>query len=103
MELVLQAYYNLLDNASHSKEWQRKIEEDLGQSIAYLAIGFDESVRDGLVAKSELFQRFVSQNENRRYKRGLTFVFRIMRSKSSSSEEKLIIIKHKINPHIAKI
>jgi hypothetical protein len=60
MELILQAYYNLLDNASHSKEWVRKIEEDIGHSIAYMAITQDESVRDNLVARSDLYQRFVS-------------------------------------------
>jgi hypothetical protein len=60
MELILQAYYNLIEDASSSKEWVRKIEEDIGHNIAYMAIGFDESVRDALVAKSEVFQRFVS-------------------------------------------
>jgi O-succinylbenzoate synthase len=58
MELVLQAYYNLVDGLGDNKEWVRKVEDDLGQSIAYMAIGFDESVRDSLVQKSELFQRF---------------------------------------------
>lgn len=58
MELVLQAYYNLVDSMGDNKEWIRKVEDDLGQSIAYMAIGFDESVRDLLVDKSELFQRF---------------------------------------------
>lgn len=58
MELVLQAYYNLIDNLGDNKAWVRKIEEDIGQSIAYMAIGYDESERDNLVEKSELFQRF---------------------------------------------
>lgn len=58
MELVLQAYYNLIDNMADNKEWIRKVEEDIGQGIAYMAIGFDESDRDLLVDKSELFQRF---------------------------------------------
>ena len=62
MELVLQAYYNLIDSASDSKEWVRKIEEDLGQNVAFLATGFDESVRDQMVTKSDLFERFVSIN-----------------------------------------
>jgi hypothetical protein len=49
MEAISTAYYNLVDDCSESPEWTRKIEEDLGASIAYLAKGFDESVRDALV------------------------------------------------------
>ncbi len=60
MELVLKAYYSLIDDCEHSQSWVRKIEEDVGQNIAYMAISFDESVRDELVSGSEIFQRFVS-------------------------------------------
>ena len=52
----------MIDSASDSKEWVRKIEEDLGQNVAFLATGFDESVRDQMVTKSDLFERFVSIN-----------------------------------------
>lgn len=60
MELALKAYYNLLDDCTEFPEWTRKIEEDIGQNIAFMTIAFDESVRDELVDRSELFKRFVS-------------------------------------------
>ena len=60
VELCLDAYYGMIDDASklESNEWVRKIEEDIGQNMALLFLSFDESVRDNLVAKSHLFQRF---------------------------------------------
>ncbi len=58
MELCLDAYYGLIDDCKEYPEWARKIEEDIGQNLAYTFINFDESVRDALVAKSHLFQRF---------------------------------------------
>jgi hypothetical protein len=60
MELILKAYYAMIDDCAHSPSWVRKIEEDLGQSMALMAITFDESARDALVLQSEVFQRFVS-------------------------------------------
>lgn len=59
MEIILQAYYHLIDASKDLPEWQRKFEDEIGQSIHYMVIGFDESVRDLLVEKSELFLRFV--------------------------------------------
>ena len=61
VELMLKTYYTLLDECAHSQAWVRKIEEDVGQNIAYMAIAFDESVRDQLVERSPLFARFVSK------------------------------------------
>ena len=60
VELCLDAYYGLIDDASklETNDWVRKIEEDIGQNMALLFLSFDESVRDHLVAKSHLFQRF---------------------------------------------
>jgi len=55
VELLLKAYYTLVDECAHSQAWVRKIEEDVGQNIAYMAISFDESVRDQLVERSALF------------------------------------------------
>lgn len=59
MNHVLAAYYGMIDDCKDSPAWVRKIEEDIGQSIAYLCTAFDESVRDKLVEKSPLFHRFV--------------------------------------------
>ena len=59
VELCLEAYYGLIDDcAKESQEWVRKVEEEIGQNVAFLFVSFDESVRDNLVAKSHLFQRF---------------------------------------------
>lgn len=49
----------MIEDSKNCPEWTRKIEEDIGQNIAYMTCGFDESVRDNLVAKSDLFNRFV--------------------------------------------
>ena len=58
VELCLDAYYGMIDDCKDHVEWVRKIEEEIGQNLAYTFINFDESVRDALVAKSHLFQRF---------------------------------------------
>ncbi len=58
MDRCLEAYYGLIEDCKDHPEWVRKIEEDIGINLAYTAINFDESVRDALVAKSELFNRF---------------------------------------------
>ena len=62
MNLVLKAYYDLLDDMQGHKEWTNKLEEELGQQIAFLAISIDESVRDDIVANSPYFARFVNIN-----------------------------------------
>lgn len=61
MNQALQAYYNMIDDCGDNVEWIRKIEEELGQNIAMLTLAFDESVRDELVERSELYRRFVSR------------------------------------------
>jgi hypothetical protein len=56
--VCLEAYYGLLEDCKDFPEWHRKIEEEIGGSIAFIFVNFDESVRDNLVARSNLFQRF---------------------------------------------
>ena len=59
VEQCLEAYYGLVDDCARDNPlWVRKVEEEVGQNIAMLFIAFDESVRDSLVEKSELFKRF---------------------------------------------
>lgn len=58
VELALSAYYGMIDDCKDFPEWVRKIEEDVGQNMAYTFLVFDESDRDALVGKSELFKRF---------------------------------------------
>lgn len=57
----MKAYYGLVDDVAKSQVWEKKIEEDLGQSLAAMVTTFDESTRDALVANSALFQRFVNK------------------------------------------
>lgn len=59
MELIIKAYYYMIDEAEGNSAWVRKIEDDIGQQIHYMYLTYDESVRDALVAKSDLFRRFV--------------------------------------------
>lgn len=59
MELTLKAYYNLIDDCVEYPEWTRKVEEEIGSNIAFMVTAFDESVRDELVDRSELFKKFV--------------------------------------------
>ena len=65
MNIVLKAYYDLVDDLSENPEWVRKLEEDLGQQIAFMAIAMDESVRDSLVESSPYFARFVISFPNK--------------------------------------
>lgn len=68
----------MIDDSKNYPEWVRKIEEDVGHSIAFMATGFDESVRDELVSHSEIFYRFVRFNDNN--------FFRTQKNKSSSND-----------------
>ena len=58
MDLCLEAYYGMIEDCKDNADWIRKIEEEIGQNMAFLFVAFDESVRDSLVANSHLFQRF---------------------------------------------
>ena len=58
VELCLEAYFGMIEDCKDHPEWIRKIEEDIGQNMAFMFLNFDESVRDNLVAESDLFQRF---------------------------------------------
>lgn len=61
MDIVLKAYYEMLDDCQSNPDWVRKVEEEVGSSIAFLVIAMDESVRDYLVTHSPYFQRFVNK------------------------------------------
>ena len=60
MEQILKAFYDLYDDLAPNPDWQRKLEEDVGQQIAFLAISIDESSRDLVVENSPYFARFVT-------------------------------------------
>ena len=63
LELWIKAYYQLLEDAKDFPEWTRKIEEDLGQAIAFAVTTIDESSHDALVAVAPIFEKFDSQKQ----------------------------------------
>ncbi len=58
LEMYVKAYYGLLEDCKDHPEWFRKVEEDLGQAIAFIVTTIDETSRDALVASSPIFARF---------------------------------------------
>jgi hypothetical protein len=58
MEMYLQAYYDLMDDCEDQPLWQRKLEEDLGSSVSFLAINMEEAVREKIVGVSPVYLRF---------------------------------------------
>ena len=63
IEQCLQAYYDLIDDCKDFPHWARKLEEDLGGSIGFLASQVDETTRDDAVAKSPIFLRYDLQKQ----------------------------------------
>jgi hypothetical protein len=58
VEECLTAYYELQDDCADNDDWARKIEEELGSTVSYLAMQMCEGQRDAIVEKSEVFHRF---------------------------------------------
>ena len=58
LELIVKGYYQLIGDCKSHPEWERKVEEDLGQAIAFIITTIDETSRDQLVALSPIFARF---------------------------------------------
>ena len=58
IEATFAAYYDLLDQIKENKEWHKKIEDEAGAQIAFLATTLDETSRDYLAEHSESFKRF---------------------------------------------
>ena len=59
VEQCLDAYYGIIDDCTEQHpEWVKKVEEEIGSNMAFLFTAFDDSVRDDLVARSKLFERF---------------------------------------------
>ena len=61
MEQFLQAYYDLIDYCEAFPLWKRKMQEDLGGSVSFLAIAMEETLRDKTVSVSAAFKRFDSE------------------------------------------
>ena len=58
IEAYLQAYYDLMDDCAEFPIWKRKMEEDLGGSVSFLAIMLEEAVRNKHIEASPIFERF---------------------------------------------
>jgi len=54
----LEAYYGIIDDCKDYPLWQRKIQEDLGGVVSFLAIQIGEAVRDQVVERSPMFERY---------------------------------------------
>jgi len=57
-DTCLKAYYQLYDDCDGHPEWQRKIEEELGGTMSFLALQLDEISRDEAYEKSDSYKRF---------------------------------------------
>ena len=58
IEDCMKAYYGIQDDCEGFPEWQRKIEEELGGTMSFLALQMDEISRDIACETSETFRRF---------------------------------------------
>ena len=58
IETSLQAYYDLIDDCKEFPIWKRKLEEDLGGVVSFMAIQMEEVANDELNSNSAIFKRF---------------------------------------------
>ena len=58
IETFLQAYYDLMDDCQDFPLWKRKLEEDLGGVVSFMAIQMEEAANDELNLASPIFKRF---------------------------------------------
>ena len=58
IEQFLQAYYDLMDDCKEFPLWKRKLEEDLGGVVSFMAIQMEEAANDDLNNISPIFKRF---------------------------------------------
>lgn len=58
VEQCLTAYYELQDDCAENDDWSRKIEEELGSTVSYLAMQICEGQRDAVTEMSPIFLRF---------------------------------------------
>lgn len=54
----MQAYYDLIDDCEDFPLWKRKLQEDLGGSVSFLGIQMEEAIRDEIVERSPVYNRF---------------------------------------------
>ena len=54
----MQAYYDLRDDCKDFPLWDRKLQEDLGEKVAFMGIMMEEAIVHDLVEMSPIFKRF---------------------------------------------
>ncbi len=47
-----------MDDCKDFPHWQRKLQEDLGGSIAFLGVTMEEAIRDTTIERSTIYERF---------------------------------------------
>ena len=52
------AYYDLMDDCERFPLWKRKLEEDLGGVVSFMAIQMEEMANEDLSQSSPIFKRF---------------------------------------------
>jgi hypothetical protein len=58
LEILAQAYYQMIDDCEANEAWIKKLEDEVGQEIAFTFLQIDETSREALVQSSETFARF---------------------------------------------
>ena len=58
IETYLKAYYDLMDDCKEFPHWERKLQEDLGGVVSFLAVQLEEKGHDDLVGSSDIYARF---------------------------------------------
>jgi hypothetical protein len=61
LELIVKAYYEIIDDCKGNDGWIRKLEDDLGVQLSHVMGNIEEDHHDELMAASEYFKRFVSK------------------------------------------
>ena len=65
MDIIMNAYYSLMDDCKDYPLWQKKLEEDLGGSVSFLGTMMEEADHKENVESSEMYLRF--DNEKQKY------------------------------------
>ena len=63
IEALMKSYFDFKEEIGDNKVWQRKLEEDVGTHIAFLASNMDESSKDVLVEKSKYFAMYEEEKQ----------------------------------------
>lgn len=65
LEKLTRAYYQMIDDCASNPAWVKKLEDEVGQEVAFTFLQFDETSREAMSQESEVFARF--ENEKMKY------------------------------------